>query len=288
MSYRWTTNTKTPITVDGALGPQSYTALQYGLGLDPQTGQFDTATIKAFQAFLNVTVDGDFGPASTTALQNRLNAVGGYGLTPDGALGTLTAKALQDTLNRGLFAATASPTAPSAWVASVAIDEKTGVSYARYNMIGGSVSQWIAAACAARGITDPTAIGYWTTGYQTIASRESSGNANACNCNDLNNVTPEGFSEVHDWGDAYYADGSVVSLNGALNNYQCSRGLVQCIPQTFAKYHCPGTSSDIYNPAACIAASMGYVVDVYGVSTDGHDLAAKVEQADPARPPRGY
>jgi len=39
---------------------------------------------------------------------------------------------------------------------------------------------------------------------------------------------------------------------------------------------------------ANIAASMKYVMDRYGVSPDGSNLAANVQQADPNRPPQGY
>lgn len=172
---------------------------------------------------------------------------------------------------------------PTAWVSSVAINNKTGVSYARYTA-GGTVATWIANACAKRGITSQTAINYWTTGYQTCIARESSGDANACNRNDSNNTTPSGFSMVADYGTGYPGG----NLNGALTNYQCSRGCAQCIPQTFANWHCPGTSNMIYDPVANIAASMGYVVTTYGVSTDGHDLASKVQQFDPNRSPAGY
>ena len=68
----------------------------------------------------------------------------------------------------------------------------------------------------------------------------------------------------------------------------CSRGIAQCIPDTFASYHQSNTSTDIYNPVSNIAASINYVRAHYGVAADGHDLAAKVQQADPSRPPRGY
>jgi hypothetical protein len=33
---------------------------------------------------------------------------------------------------------------------------------------------------------------------------------------------------------------------------------------------------------------MEYVYKRYGVSADGHDLQAKVQQADPTRPAKGY
>lgn len=180
---------------------------------------------------------------------------------------------------------TVTPPPPPAtgWVASVAVNNKTAVSYARYTS-GGTVASWIGAACAARGITDTAGVAAWTKGYVTAISRESSGDANACNRNDSNNVTPAGFSQVADFGNGYPGG----NLNGALTNYQCSRGVAQCIPQTFAANHCPGTSAMIYDPVANIAASMGYVVAQYGVAHDGHDLASKVQQFDPSRPPKGY
>jgi len=49
-----------------------------------------------------------------------------------------------------------------------------------------------------------------------------------------------------------------------------------------------GTSTDIYDPVANVAASMNYIRERYHVSADGHDLASKVQQADPHRPARGY
>lgn len=172
---------------------------------------------------------------------------------------------------------------PTAWVNSVAINDKTGVQFTRYTA-GGTVASWIKAACTARGITDSAAVAAWTKGYTTAIARESSGDANACNRNDSNNVTPSGYSDVKDYGNGYPGG----NLNGALTHYQCSRGVAQCIPQTFAANHCPGTSAMIYDPVANIAASMGYVVAQYGVSHDGHDLASKVQQFDPSRPPKGY
>lgn len=109
----------------------------------------------------------------------------------------------------------------------------------------------------------------WVNGYLTIASRESAYNAAQwrVNTTDSNAVG------------ATVADG---------NPFQCSRGAWQCIPQTFAMYHQAGTSLDIYDPIANCAASINYVRAVYKVSDDGSDLAAKVQQADPTKPPRGY
>ena len=299
MAYNWTTNIDTPIVQDGSLGPQTISALQYGLNV-PVNGKLDVPTVKALQVVVLGVVpvpDGIVGPVTTKALEAKL-AVPVTGQVP---WNHNTVLGLQYCLNQGrwglgLPSASTSPTpaptptptptpTPAAWVNSSAIDNKSGVSFARYTS-GGTVAQWIAGACAARGITDPTAINYWVKGYTTAISRESSGDANACNTNDSNDKTPPGFSQVADYGTGYGNPSG--NLNGRLVNYQCSRGVAQCIPQTFASNHCPGTSNMIYDPVANIAASMGYVVAQYGVSHDGHDLASKVQQFDPSRPPKGY
>jgi len=69
---------------------------------------------------------------------------------------------------------------------------------------------------------------------------------------------------------------------------QCSRGMCQVIPPTFAAHHQGGTSLKIYDPVANVAAAINYIIATYGVARDGSDLAARVQQADPNRPPRGY
>ncbi|WP_406728245.1 transglycosylase SLT domain-containing protein [Streptomyces sp. GD-15H] len=43
-----------------------------------------------------------------------------------------------------------------------------------------------------------------------------------------------------------------------------SKGLLQVIPPTFAAYHVPGTSKDIYDPVANITAACNYAADRYG------------------------
>jgi hypothetical protein len=43
-----------------------------------------------------------------------------------------------------------------------------------------------------------------------------------------------------------------------------SRGLMQTIGSTFAAYHVAGTSSNIYDPLANIAAAINYALHVYG------------------------
>lgn len=124
-------------------------------------------------------------------------------------------------------------------------------------------------------------------GFKTIISRESGGNPNACNIWDSNATTPPGFKKVKDFGDGYTKHGRI-KLNGRPTHFQCSRGIVQCIPQTFAQHHAGGTSRNIYDPVASVAASMRYVSSRYKVAKDGSDLARKVQQADPNRPPKGY
>ena len=137
------------------------------------------------------------------------------------------------------------------------------VEYTKYTG-GGNIDSWIAEACQAAGLP---VTGGWVTGYKTLCQRESSYRPNAINTTDVN------------------AQGATVGDGQPLN---CSRGLAQCIPSTFAAYHVDGTSVSIYDPVANIAASMQYVRHKYHVSEDGSDLAAKVQQADPTRPPRGY
>ncbi|GGW96205.1 hypothetical protein GCM10010297_17600 [Streptomyces malachitofuscus] len=163
------------------------------------------------------------------------------------------------------------------------IDPKQ-VTFHRYTPEG-TLEDWIAQACTAAGVQ---ASSHWVKGFRTAVARESSGNPNACNLWDSNAVTPSGFTKVKDFGDGYLSDGRIVRLNGALTHFQCSRGIVQCIPQTFAQRHAPGTSVNIYDPVACIAAAMRYVRSRYGVAVDGSNLARKVQQFDPNRPPRGY
>ncbi|WP_063023949.1 transglycosylase SLT domain-containing protein [Nocardia niwae] len=134
----------------------------------------------------------------------------------------------------------------------------TTADYARYQG-NTSVDAAIEGALDALGITDPVAREYWKRGYQVLIERESGGNPNA----------------VNNW-DSNAAAG------------RASRGLTQTIPSTFQGYHVAGTSNNIHDPVANVAASMNYVMERYDVSRDGHDLQAKVQQADPSRSPKGY
>jgi LysM repeat protein len=127
----------------------------------------------------------------------------------------------------------------------------------------GTVAEWITQACQI--MDQPPA--FWVIGYETLCSRESSGWPNAINHHDQNAHGP------------IQADGFPL---------HCSRGIAQCIPDTFASNHISHTSEDIYDPVANIAASMHYVRGRYGVAADGHDLTALVQQADIRRRPKGY
>jgi LysM repeat protein len=136
------------------------------------------------------------------------------------------------------------------------------VTYGRYNA-GGDVGSWTSQACGIMSVPSAN----WVRGYATLCARESSGNANAINAYDSN------------------ANGEIQSDGYPLN---CSRGVAQCIPGTFASNHVARTSANIYDPVANIAASMRYVMSRYGVSSNGSNFASLVQQADPSRPPRGY
>jgi hypothetical protein len=72
-------------------------------------------------------------------------------------------------------------------------------------------------------------------GIKRNIMRESSGNPNA----------------INDW--------DINAINGIP-----SKGLLQVIPPTFAAYHVPGTSWNIYDPVANITAACNYAADRYG------------------------
>jgi Flp pilus assembly pilin Flp len=92
----------------------------------------------------------------------------------------------------------------------------------------------------------------WEAGLNTIISRESSWNPNAINKTDSNAAAGHP-----------------------------SQGLMQTIPSTFAAYHAPGTSSNINDPVANIAAGIRYIQGRYGG-------IGNVQQANASAPPKGY
>lgn len=138
----------------------------------------------------------------------------------------------------------------------------SGLHYRRAAPAGGIADQ-IRAALDRLGIHDPAARRRWLRGYQTLIARESSGRPSAVAA-ERGPTWPDGHRPGY------------------------ARGLTQTIPETFARYHQPGTSPDINDPIANICASMNYVMHRYRVSPDGSNLAALVQQVDPHRPPKGY
>ncbi|MFB7718546.1 hypothetical protein [Nocardia sp. NPDC056100] len=135
----------------------------------------------------------------------------------------------------------------------------TGGSTPHRRLSSTEIDAYIGKALDALGITDPVARANWTRGYRVLIERESGGDIGSINLSDSNARagTP-------------------------------SQGLTQTIPGTFSAYHVAGTSSNITDPQANIAASMNYVMARYHVSRDGSNLAANVQQADPGRSPKGY
>jgi SLT domain-containing protein len=110
-----------------------------------------------------------------------------------------------------------------------------------------------------KGITDPVARANWEAGMMVVGDRES----------DFNNTAVNG-------GDS----------NATQGNH--SAGTLQFTGTTFEAYHEPGTSADRGDNVAQVCAFVNYAMGRYGVSADGSDLAAKIQQADPTRPAQGY
>lgn len=162
---------------------------------------------------------------------------------------------------------------PSQWASSNAATGSntdtgtTGTTLGSHIGKPGTVTAAIEEALDVLGITDPEARQHWREGYQTLIRRESSFDPHAINNSDSNAVGP------------IMADGGHAGS---------SRGLAQVIPSTFRAYHVAGTSNDIFDPVANIAASMNYVMHRYHVSPTGQDLAHKVAQANPHSAGGGY
>lgn len=95
---------------------------------------------------------------------------------------------------------------------------------------------------------DPKVRAQWHEVMTFMAKHESSYNPDAVNVSDSN---------AHG---ARAADG---------NPFNCSRGIWQTIPTTFAAHHVPGTSANIYDPLSSAAASIRYSMSRYGINPDG-------------------
>lgn len=95
---------------------------------------------------------------------------------------------------------------------------------------------------------DPKVRSQWQEVLTFMADKESSRNPDAVNLTDSNAIG------------APAADG---------HPGQSSRGIWQTIPTTFAGNHVAGTSTNIYDPVACGAASIRYILNRYDVDPAG-------------------
>ncbi|MEU8136576.1 transglycosylase SLT domain-containing protein [Streptodolium elevatio] len=116
----------------------------------------------------------------------------------------------------------------------------------------GALADWIAQALRATGTPPPGSLDQWMRGMATLVGRESGGNVFA----------------VNNW------DSNAVAGNS-------SRGLAQVVPTTFNAFHQIGTSWDIFDPVANLAASINWIKYKYGG-------IGNVQQADPSKDPKGY
>ncbi|MFD5697839.1 transglycosylase SLT domain-containing protein [Streptomyces lasiicapitis] len=118
--------------------------------------------------------------------------------------------------------------------------------------LGGGVDSDIAQAITKAMSLTGVSGSQWADGIATIIRRESGGNTRA----------------VNNW-----------DSNAKAGN--ASSGLMQVVPTTFKAYHQSGTSWDIFDPVANIAAAINYIKARY------KDIS-NVQQADPSKPPKGY
>ncbi|MFT2016279.1 peptidoglycan-binding protein [Streptomyces sp. 796.1] len=210
--------------------------------------------------FYSVGAGPDWGPADSAACAAFQYAQGWSGSDADGIPGPETWRRLATATGEDIPPQSAGP---------VPISPRS-VLFTRTSSSSGRAfaEATIRKALALMGLPVTVA---WVSGYLTMALRESSYRPNAINTSDSNAKNPPGYSDASDG-----------------HPFQCSRGMWQCIPQTFAAYHQPGTSLSIYDPVASCCASINYVMGRYGVRGDGSNLAVRVQQADPNRGPRGY
>lgn len=127
---------------------------------------------------------------------------------------------------------------------STSID-KSAIIYTAHpvsHVTGDDITAGLAQAGVNPGLTD-----MFARATRTIIGGESGGSTNAVNRWDSN------------------AHGNRL-IDGAPAG--SSRGLMQTVPDTFAAFHAPGTSTAIYDPVANIAAAWRYVSARYGVNLD--------------------
>ena len=116
----------------------------------------------------------------------------------------------------------------------------------------------IRAALDRKGIRDPAARARWEAGMMLVSRRESN------------------FRDTVNNSDS----------NARAGNH--SGGPFQFIRTTYHAYQEPGTSSNFRDTLGQACAFINYAMRRYGVSPDGSDLALRIQQADPRRPPKGY
>ncbi|ULN44718.1 lytic transglycosylase (plasmid) [Mycolicibacterium crocinum] len=116
----------------------------------------------------------------------------------------------------------------------------------------------IRAALDRKGIRNPAARARWEAGMMLVAQRESN------------------FRDVVNNSDSNALAGNP------------SGGPFQFIATTYRAYQEPGASPNHRDTFGQACAFINYAMRRYGVSIDGHDLASRIQQADPRRPPRGY
>lgn len=216
---------------------------------------------------------GFFGDQTKAATQRFQKSQGWSGGGADGLPGpqTFARLGLSHTDNAGAGPAPV-PVTPAPTNGKISTGQIDFAGKGAYASGESSCRAYIQQACQIMGL-DPT---FWVPGGLTIASRETAYNASQwqINTTDSNAKNVSGLFGGGNAPDGYKG--------------QCSRGMMQCIPQTFAAYHAAGTSLRIYDPVASAGAAFNYIMDVYGVSRSGSNLTAKVQQADPNRPARGY
>jgi hypothetical protein len=191
-----------------------------------------------------------FGAPDRDACAAFQRAQGWDGDGADGVPGHATWELLRTGTGRDIPA--------DAWVAAIRLAD---VTFDR--VVDGSTSAAVRRVCDRLGI--PSA--HWVAGVAVAAKRESSYRWNAVNDWDANAHGPK------------QSDGYPL---------HCSRGVMQCIPTTFAAFHMAGTSNDIYDAEANIGAAMNYVISRYDVDNSGSDVHTRVQQFDATRDPHGY
>lgn len=232
-----------------AIGPQRFMALNYAYsgGRKPGSGP----------AFDAGGVIGNILGGAANVVKTEFNMAGFMAKLASDPIG-----AVKDLFGDALGKAAGTPGNPSQWLdmaksipskfVDVVIDKaKSFLSFgggAGTPFVGSpDLMGWIAQAEQITGVGPG-----WTGGLQTLIGRESGGNPNAINRDDIN-----------------------------AQNGDPSRGLMQTIGSTFERYRDPGLPDNIYDPVANIVAGINYIKARYG-------SIENVQQANPNMAPRGY